>query len=164
MADPTINNQIANNIGSYTARQTLQTQKLPSQGDQTPEVLGGPTDRRTLNVMLGTGFLNQVDQTRKTKNERGAVTGEKKQFLPLPLRILSAVGGLILLVGCIGMVLYFMGSFASLGNLYINDPLVYGINLAIGVTVYGGLRLLESYLERQDWIRRMREADEAKKK
>ena len=164
MADPNINNQIANNIAGYTARQTMYPQKMPSQGDQTPETLGGPTDRHTLNVMLGTGFLNQVDQTRKSKTERGAVTGEKKQFLPLPLRILSAIGGLILLVGCIGMVTYFTESFLSFGDLYINRPQIYGVNLAIGLTVYGGLRLLESYLERRDWIRRMRESDEAKRK
>lgn len=160
MADPNINNQIANNIGSYTARQTLQTQKLPSQGDQTPEILGGPTDRRTLNVMLGTGFLNQVDQTRKAKTERGAVTGEKKQFLPLPLRILSAVGGLFLLFGVIETILLFI---AMDGDPIGKVPFV-ELGLGIGIPIWGGLRLLESYLERQDWIKRMREADEEKRK
>lgn len=132
--------------------------------DQTPEIMDAPMDRRTLNVTLGTGFLNQVDQTRKAKSERGAVTGEKKQWLPLPLRILSAIGGFLLFLGCLGMILYFLASFLSFGWLFINDPTIFGINLGLGVVIYGGLRLLESYLERRDWVRRMQEENAKKRK
>lgn len=132
--------------------------------DQTPEIMDAPMDRRTLNVTLGTGFLNQVDQTRKCKNESAGVTGTKKQWLPLPLRALSFIGGILLFLGCLGMILYFAGSFLNLHNFFLNDPTIFGINLTLGVVVYGGLRLLESYLERRDWVRRMREEDAKKQK
>lgn len=132
--------------------------------DQTPETINAPMDRRTLNVTLGTGFLNQVDQTQKAKTERGNVTGEKKQWLPLPLRILSALGGFLLFLGCLGMVLYFFSPFVSLGNFFLTKPLIFGVLLGLGAVIYGGLRLLESYLERQDWVRRMQEEDAKKQK
>ena len=127
--------------------------------DQTPEITGGPTDRRSLNVMLGTGFLNQVDQTRRARTERGYVTGQKKQWLPLPLRILSAIGGLFLLFGVMETILLFI----AVDGAPLGSTLYVGIGLGVGIPVWGGLRLLEAYLERRDWVRRMREADEEKR-
>lgn len=128
--------------------------------DQTPEIMDAPMDRRTLNVTLGTGFLNQVDQTRKCKNESAGVTRTKKQWLPLPLRILSAIGGLFLLFGVLETILLFI----AMDGERLGRPLYVGIGLGVGVPVWGGLRLLESWLERRDWVRRMREEDAKKKK
>lgn len=121
--------------------------------DQTPDIVGGPTDRRTLNVMLGTAKLNQLEQTRKSKYERSEVKGEAKQWLPLPLRILSFISGWFLLVGIIGFIMLFTRFD---GNIPFYAPPMAKIGLAVGVPVYGGLRLLESYLERRDWLKRNR--------
>lgn len=118
--------------------------------DSTPE-LGGPTDKRTLNVMLGTGFLNQVDQTRKAMDE-APVKADRKSYLPLPLRILSFLGGWCLLFGCIGVISYFL----RLGGFGFTKAMALW-GLGIGIPVFGGLRLLDSYLEHRAWIRRIRE-------
>lgn len=119
--------------------------------DETPEIIGGPTDRRTLNVMLCTAKLNQLDQTRKAKHERSEVKGQAKQWLPL--RVLSFISGWFLLVGIIGFIMLFTRFD---GNIPFYAPLMAKIGLAVGVPVYGGLRLLESYLERRDWLKRNR--------
>lgn len=129
-------------------------------GDQTPEVLGGPTDRRSLNVMLGTGFFNQMDQTRKAVREKPGIKTEKKQFLPKPLRVLSFIGGLFLLFGCIEVVLLFV----AMDGEVIGKTSLVALGLGVGIPVYGGLRLLEAYLERRDWVRRMQEEDRKKRK
>ncbi len=122
--------------------------------DQTPEILDAPTDRRTLNVMLGTARLNQLDQTRKMKLERSEVKGEHKEWLPLPLRIVSFISGWFLLAGVIGFILLFIRMNNEI--LPIALPMT-KIGLVVGIPIYGGLRLLEAYLERKDWVKRMRE-------
>lgn len=124
--------------------------------DQTPEILGGPTDRRSLNVMLGTGFFNQVDQTIRSAKETGGVQKDKKQFLPWPLRVLSWIGGAFLLVGCVALVVWFLGMHSGIVRS------VAAVGLGVGIPVYGGMRLLEAYLERRDWVRRMRQEDRQK--
>lgn len=129
--------------------------------DQTPETIGGPTDRRTLNVMLGTAALNQFDQTRRSKNERSEVKGDKREWLPLPLRIVSFISGWFLLAGVIGFIMLFLR--VSGESLPMAMPMT-KIGLSVGVPIYGGLRLLESYLERRDWVKRMRESDEQRKR
>lgn len=122
--------------------------------DQTPEILDAPTDRRTLNVMLGTARLNQLDQTRKMKLERSEVKGEHKEWLPLPLRIVSFISGWFLLAGVIGFILLFI---RMNNEILPMAPAMAKIGLAVGIPIYGGLRLLEAYLERKDWVKRMRE-------
>lgn len=122
--------------------------------DQTPEILDAPTDRRTLNVMLGTARLNQLDQTRKMKLERSEVKGEHKEWLPLPLRIVSFISGWFLLAGVIGFILLFIRMNNEI--LPIALPMT-KIGLVVGIPIYGGLWLLEAYLERKDWVKRMRE-------
>ena len=37
------------------------------------------------------------------------------------------------------------------------------LGLGVDIPVYGGLRLLEAYLERRDWVRRMQEEDRKKR-
>lgn len=128
-------------------------------GDQTPEVLGGPTDRRSLNVILGTGFFNQMDQTRKAVHEESGMKTDKKQFLPKPLRVLSFIGGLFLLFGCIEVILLFV----AMDGEVIGKTSLVALGLGVGIPVYGGLRLLEAYLERRDWVRRMQEEDRKKR-
>ena len=128
-------------------------------GDQTPEVLGGPTDRRSLNVMLGTGFFNQMDQTRKAAQESAGMKTDKKQFLPKPLRVLSFIGGLFLLFSCIEVILLFV----AMDGEVIGKTSLVALGLGVGIPVYGGLRLLEAYLERRDWVRRMQEEDRKKR-
>ena len=134
-------------------------QRERQNGDQTPEVLGGPTDRRSLNVKLGTGFFNQMDQTRKAVQETSNVKTDKKQFLPKPLRILSFIGGLFLLFGCIEVILLFVKT----NGQAIGKTSLVALGLGVGIPVYGGLRLLEAYLERRDWVKRMQEEDRKKR-
>lgn len=125
--------------------------------DHTPEIVGGPTDRRTLNVMLGTAKLNQLDQTRKVKYERSEVRGEAKQWLPLPLRIVSFISGWFLFAGVVGFILLFT---RFNGNIPFYAPPMTKIGLGVGIPIYGGLRFLEAYLERRDWLRRNREQNQ----
>ena len=77
--------------------------------DQTPEILGGPTDQKTLNVMLGLGMLNQVDQTIKAGSEHGGVSEDHKD--PVLLRIFKAIFGAILIIGCLSLILMFATVF-----------------------------------------------------
>ena len=76
--------------------------------DETPVGIGGPTDRKTLNVMLGMGILNQVDQTQREFTGTGGQVQGKREYLSKPLRFLSGIGGLFLTVGCLGLILYFL--------------------------------------------------------
>ena len=132
---------------THKEEETMATNK-----DQTPNGTGGPTDRKTLNVMLGMGLLNQTDQTQRSFVDSGGMVQRKEEYLPKPLRFLSAIGGLFLTVGCVGLILYFFTAVLS-------DPHplclpAAGLGLGVGIPLYGGLRGLEAYLERKAWLRR----------
>lgn len=123
--------------------------------------LGGPPDKRTLNVMLGTSMFNQVDQTLRAVNEP-VCHQDRKTFLPLPLRILSFIGGWILLAGAIGFICIFLRGYDA-ANLSFAVPLAKW-GLGIGIPVFGGLRLLDAYLEKRDWVKRIRKQEQNKAK
>ena len=80
---------------------------MKNKRDATPLDTGGPTDRRTLNVMLGMGRLNQISQTQKSFAETGKIVQNTREYLPKPCRILSFIGGLFLVAGCLGAIIYF---------------------------------------------------------
>ena len=125
--------------------------------DQTPKSTIGPNDLRTLNVMMGTGTLNQIDQTRKAGQESGPVQGEKREVLPLPLRLMRGVGGLVLLAGIVGLIACFIKMNGERPEWAL-PAAKYG--LGIGVPLYGGLLLLEAWLDRRAWLRRSKEKQE----
>ena len=120
--------------------------------DETPVGTGGPTDRKTLNVMLGMGMLNQVDQTQREFTGQGGQVQGKREYLPKPLRFVSTLGGVLLAVGCLGLILYFL-TFLLSGYHGVGLPTA-GLGLGLGIPLYGGMRGLEAYLERRDWLRR----------
>ena len=138
-----------------------QMEKLQEQqnGDPRIEAIRGTTDRRSLIIVLGTWFFNQMDQTRKAVHEESGMKTDKKQFLPKPLRVLSFIGGLFLLFGCIEVILLFV----AMDGEVIGKTSLVALGLGVGIPVYGGLRLLEAYLERRDWVRRMQEEDRKKR-
>jgi hypothetical protein len=129
--------------------------------DETPMDTGGPTDRKTLNAMLGMGLLNQTKQTEKSFSETGGTTRDKREYLPKPLRFLSFIGGLFLAVGCLGAIVYFASYL--MGGYGVGAPIA-GIGLGVGIPVYAGMRGLDAYLERRDWIKRTAEKDKTTKK
>ncbi len=120
--------------------------------DETPSGTGGPTDRKTLNVMLGMGMLNQFDQTQREFSGQGGQVQSKREYLPKPLRFVSTLGGVLLAVGCLGLILYFL-TFLLSGHHGVGLPAA-GWGLGLGIPLYGGMRGLEAYLERRDWLRR----------
>ena len=129
---------------------------MTNKRDETPVDTGGPTDRKTLNVMLGMGRLNQIEQTRKSFSETGEIVQNKQEYLPKPLRVLSFIGGLFLTVGCLGVIVYFVSGLIR--GYGVGLPIA-GVGLGIGIPVYAGMRGLDAYLERRDWIRRTVETD-----
>ena len=124
---------------------------MKNKTDATPLDTGGPTDRRTLNVMLGMGRLNQISQTQKSFAETGKIVQNTREYLPKPCRILSFIGGLFLVAGCLGAIIYFFSYI--FGGYGVGLPIM-GIGLGVGIPVYAGMRGLNAYLERRDWIRR----------
>ena len=124
---------------------------MKNKRDATPLDTGGPTDRRTLNVMLGMGRLNQISQTQKSFAETGKIVQNTREYLPKPCRILSFIGGLFLVAGCLGAIIYFFSYI--FGGYGVGLPIM-GIGLGVGIHVYAGMRGLNAYLERRDWIRR----------
>lgn len=90
---------------------------------------------------------------------------KKEEQLSRPLKIISFVGGIMLVAGLLGYVVVYlsrmMGMVANSNHseLFTPSQLICVVLFLVGVILYGGVRAYAAWKERQAWIQRMRQQD-----
>ena len=90
---------------------------------------------------------------------------KKEEQLSRPLKIISFVGGVLLVMGLLGYVVIYlsrmMGTMPSSSyyTMFTPTQLVFAVSFVLGILLYGGVRAYAAWKERQAWIQRMRQQD-----
>jgi len=87
---------------------------------------------------------------------------KKEEQLSRPLKIISFVGGIMLVAGLIVFVYIYLSRMMGLFSVNRDLPptaIVAIVVFLLGVLLYGGVRAYAAWKERQAWIQRMRQQD-----
>ena len=126
------------------------------------------TFRQTVLVMDQDKVNNQAitfDRFREIESGdlwRETAAVQKEEQLSGPLKVLSFVGGILLVAGLLGFVVIYLSRMLGLFSVSSELPaaaIIAIVAFLLGVILYGGVRGYAAWKDRQAWIERMRQQD-----